>query len=131
MADTVGSFLASWQQLSIDDRKKSLANFTKQPKARLVAATLEKTIATTVCPSTVYNGVQLSSYYSYFYYYPTMHWTLDRTPDDDSYWVGIFKEDAKDTEYITYQYVKKNSSGLLLHWKASCYKWNIFCKSFG
>ncbi len=96
MADKVGVFLASWQQLSGDDRKKAIAAFTKQPK---VQATLKEP-KTSTCPSTVYSGIQLSSYYSYLYYYPTMHWTLDRTPEDDTYWVGFFKTDAKDTDYI-------------------------------
>lgn len=109
MADKVGLFLSSWQQLGIDDRKKGLSAFIKQPQAQ--AATLKETKAITACPSTVYSGVQLSSYYSSFYYYPTMHWSLDRTPDDDTYWVGIFKGDAKNTDYIAYQYIKKTAQG--------------------
>ena len=100
MADRVEVFLASWQQLSNDDKTKSLAAFAKQPQ---VQATKRDSKATTECLSTVYDGVQLYSYYSYLYYYPTMHWSLDKTPETDDYWVGIYKKGAADDQYLTYQ----------------------------
>lgn len=108
MADTAESFLASWQQLSIDDRKKGVAAFTKELQ---VEQATSKELTATGCPSTVFSGIQLSSYYITFYYYPTMHWTLDRTPDDDTYWVGIFQVNASDKDYISYQYIKKTAQG--------------------
>ncbi len=107
MANQVGGFLASWQQLSIDERKKSIAAFAKQTRGH---ASLKNSTATQ-CPSTVYSGIQLSSYYNYLYYYPTMHWSLNRTPLDDTYWVGIFRKDASDDDYIAYEWIEKTARG--------------------
>jgi len=59
----------------------------------------------------VYDGIQLYSYYSYLYYYPTMHWSLDKTPETNDYWVGVYKKGAADNEYLTYQWVKKTAQG--------------------
>lgn len=108
MADRVGVFLASWQQLGDSDKTKGLAAFKKQPP---VQSTKRELKATNECFSTVYDGIQLYSYYSYLYYYPTMHWSLDKTPETNDYWVGIYKKGAADNEYLTYQWVKKTTQG--------------------
>ena len=114
------------QKISNDDKKNCLATFTTKVQPTKVATirpeaitevqpvaitkvqpatinevqpVIESTAAATACPSAVYKGVHLSSCYSNLYYYPTMHWTLDKTPDTDNYWVGIFKEGASDKDY--------------------------------
>ena len=118
MADQVGVFLSSWKHLRDDDKRNSLDTFAKQ---RQIWATREgepKVSAKNQSESApaenlrkVYDGIQLYSYYSYLYYYPTMHWTLDKTPDTDDYWVGIYKKGAPNTQYITYQWLKKAAQG--------------------
>ena len=40
-----------------------------------------------------------------------MHWALDRTPETDDYWVGIFKRGAGDKDYITHRYIGKTAQG--------------------
>ena len=118
MADQVGAFLSSWKHLIDDDKQKSLATLAEQ---RQIWATREgepkvsvknqSESATAENLRKVYGDIQLYSYYSYLYYYPTMHWTLDKTPDTDDYWVGIYKKGAPDTQYITYQWLKKAAQG--------------------
>ena len=58
-----------------------------------------------------YPLIDLYSYYNYLYYYPTMHWSLSHTPDTNNYWVGIYKVGATDRQYLTYQWVRKNTQG--------------------
>lgn len=62
-------------------------------------------------PIPVDDEVQISSWYSYLKYSPTMHWNFGSIPDADTYWVGIFKVGAKDSEYLHYKYIKRIAQG--------------------
>ena len=107
MADKIGEFLTSWQQLGSDDKAKGIAAFTMQSRVKDTKRELKTTTKLDEFSSKVYDGIQLYSYYSYLYYYPTMHWSLDKTPDTDDYWVGIYEKGAADDKYLAYQWVKK------------------------
>ena len=111
-ADVV-SFLYSWQQLDAKDKSNGLDAFADKPMRDVATASLRMATDADlqVGPTTTYDGVQLYSSYNYLYYYPTMHWHLDQTPETDDYWVGIFPKEAKNTEYITYQWLKKTAQG--------------------
>ena len=111
MADKIGEFLTSWQQLSSDDKAKGIADFTMRPQVQDTDFQLKTTTKSVDLSSKVYDGVQIYSYYSYLYYYPTMHWSLDKTPDTDDYWVGIYEKGAADDKYLTHQWVKKAAQG--------------------
>lgn len=110
MANKVGDFLSSWRNLSNDDKKRSLATFTPPQVPPCAIGPTVRSVST-ACPETVYSKICLSSYYSKLYYYPTIHWSLDRNPDDDSYWLGIFHVNADDDDYLAYQYLKKTAQG--------------------
>ena len=107
MADKIGEFLTSWQQLGSDEKAKGIAAFTVQSQVEDTKRELKTTTKSDEFSSKVYDGIQLYSYYSYLYYYPTMHWSLDKTPDTDDYWVGIYEKGAADDKYLAYQWVKK------------------------
>ena len=109
----MGSFLYSWQQLGAKDKAEGLDAFGKKRK-RGVATAPRPTSAVVdlrACPMKACDGVQLYSYYSNLKYYPTMHWYLDKTPETDDYWVGIYKREAENTEYIDYQWLGKTAQG--------------------
>ena len=105
MAD---KFLASWKSLSKDDRKNlGIVGFTKQSEVDAP----KKTAATTECPLIIYNEIEISSDIIYFYSYPTIHWTLEKVPEDDTYWIGLYKVGAKDTDYEVHQYLQGIAQG--------------------
>ena len=89
--DEVADFFSSCQQLSPENKAKGLVAFAKrQPHATTSTHATSLAAVTTTpvkssAPTTTYDGVQLYSYYSYLYYYPTIHWNLDRTPETDDY----------------------------------------------
>lgn len=114
--DKVESFLSSWQQLSAEHKATGLVAFSKptfSSKPSPPTSVTVRDVQTTFQPqpTTTFSGVQLYSYYSYLYYYPTIHWNLDRTPETDDYWVGIYKRGAENNQYITYQWLKKAAQG--------------------
>ena len=111
MADKIGEFLTSWQQLGSDDKAKGIAAFKIQPQVQDTNLQLKTTTKSDEFSLKVYDGIQLYSNYSYLYYYPTMHWSLDKTPDTDDYWVGIYEKEADDDKYLAYQWVKKAAQG--------------------
>ena len=98
-------------------------NLCQGPASKTTDSCNDEPTAATACPSTVYKGVHLTPYYSYLYYYPTMRWNLNKTPDSENYWVGIFKKGASDGDYITYQYLKKTAQG--------SYKVGLLATTFG
>ena len=109
--DVLG-FLCSWQQLSAEHKAEGFDVFTtKQKEDALQLTSKIFSAASESAPTKTFDDVQLYSYYSYLYYYPTMSWFLDRTPETDDYWVGIYPKGAKDNEYITYQWLKKTAQG--------------------
>lgn len=112
MADKVGEFLASWKLLSYDDKKKGLTAFTEPSKVEslnkqtaIIAEDSEE------CPSIVYSDIQFYAYNIYLHSYPTIHWTLDKAPEGDTYWIGLFKTGAKDTDYEIQQYLEGTAQG--------------------
>ena len=40
-----------------------------------------------------------------------MHWNLDRTPESDDYWIGIYEKGAPNNEYLQYQWLKRTAQG--------------------
>ena len=121
MADNVESFFNCWKQLNLQDKRKVFdilknekgtilkENSIPPPESQSASGTpsAEGLDAT----NTVYTDIQLYSNYSYLYYYPTMHWSLDKTPDTDDYWVGIYKDNAINTDYLNYQWIYRTSQG--------------------
>ena len=108
----VVDFLYSWQQLDTNDKAMGLDAFTAKdvptglhrPPTAVGALQLD-------IPTNTYEGVQLYSYYSYIYYYPIMNWHLDRTPETNDYWLGIYRKGAADTDYITFQWLNQTAQG--------------------
>ena len=105
MFEGLKEFLASWLSLSSEDKKEEIAS-KQQPTVEAPAKT-----STTKCPSIVYNGIRLSADIIYFYSYPTIHWTLEKVPEDDTYWIGLYKVGAKDTDYEVHQYLQGIAQG--------------------
>ena len=59
----------------------------------------------------VYENVHLFSSSSYLYYYPTMNWSMDKTPDSDDYWIGIYERGAPDDKYIAHHWIGMVAKG--------------------
>ncbi|XP_065900952.1 uncharacterized protein [Dysidea avara] len=119
MADKTGvEFLAAWEQLDDASKNKLLQSIQDDPlfeqprvtsRATKGAADIESIEAT--APN-VYSDIQLRPYLSYLYYYPTIQWSLDKTPDTDNYWVGLYAKDEKnDKKYLAYQWILKTAQG--------------------
>ena len=111
-ANKIKAMIHGWQQLSDQERLefKNFVDLTSE-QDRLVMDTNDQASRQA---SPIYEDIEsidLYSYYSYLYYYPTMHWNLDRTPDTDDYWVGIYKVGASCRDYLSYQWLKKTAQG--------------------
>ena len=107
MAEELGRFLASWKLLSGSDKENGIAAFAKNfghqaPDKKSTTTSKEQSAS---CPSKIYNDIFLSVNTTYFYYCPTMHWSLNKPPEDDTYWVGIFPSNGSDDDYLTYKYI--------------------------
>ena len=112
MASEVQDFLSSWKQFSLDDKNQLLSTLTQGDLNEAVKLKSASKLSNTAAgQDQIYQGVKLSCYCSYLYYYPTMHWTLDRTPETDKYWIGLFRKDAPDTKYLAHKYVGKAAQG--------------------
>ena len=59
----------------------------------------------------VYENVHLFPGSSYLYYYPTMHWSMDKTPDSEDYWIGIYERGAPDDKYIAHHWISRVAKG--------------------
>jgi hypothetical protein len=59
----------------------------------------------------VYENVHLFPSSSYLYYYPTMHWSMDKTPDSEDYWIGIYERGAPDDKYIAHHWIGMVAKG--------------------
>jgi len=60
----------------------------------------------------VYNNIQLRPHSSSLKYYPTIQWSLDKTPDTDDYWVGLYdKDEMDDKKYLAKQRIHKTAQG--------------------
>ena len=114
MVNEVQDFLSSWKQFSLHDKNQllstlKLGDLNEAVKLKSACKLSDKVVA--AGKDQIYQGVTLSCYYCYHYYYPTMHWSLDRLPETDNYWVGLFRKDASDSDYLTYQWVGKEAQG--------------------
>ena len=95
MANKVQDFLSSWKKLSLCDKNQLLSalkqsDLNEAVELKSASKFPDKAAGPTSIEDQVYDGVKLYSYYSYLYYYPTMHWSLNRSPETDDYWVGMF-----------------------------------------
>lgn len=116
MANEVQDFLSSWKQLSTYDKDQLLSTLQQSDlneavEVKSASKLSHKPAELTSDGNKIYDGVKLSSYYSYLYYYPTMNWTLDRPPETDDYWVGMFREGAPDYDYVAWQWVGEVAHG--------------------
>ena len=114
MANEVQDFLSSWKRSSLHDKNQLLSSLKQgdlNEAAGLTSASKLSDKVVAAGKDQAYQGIKLSCYYSYLYYYPTMHWSLDQPPETDDYWVGIFRKDASDSDYLTYQWVGKAAQG--------------------
>ena len=115
VADKIQTLISGWKQLNDQDRLeffKSLNNTTNSNKRECEADEVKDDFETARTYGTkVYDNIELYSYYSYLYYYPTIHWHLDKTPDTNDYWVGIYKEGESDKNYLAYQWIGKKTEG--------------------
>ena len=112
MANEVQDFLSSWKQFSLDDKNQllstlKLGNLNEAVRLKSASNHCDEEAG----QDKIYHGVKLSCYYIYHYCYPTMHWSLDRLPETDDYWVGLFRKGAPDSDYLTYQWVGKEAQG--------------------
>uniref|UniRef100_A0A1X7TD99 Fungal lipase-type domain-containing protein n=1 Tax=Amphimedon queenslandica TaxID=400682 RepID=A0A1X7TD99_AMPQE len=114
-ASKIKSMMQGWQQLSDEERLEfkeyvdSMAKTSTHHNSE-TDPDLAMEESRNVVPR-VFGSIGLYSYYSYLYYYPRMEWSLDRTPETNDYWVGIYKVGASDRKYLTYQWVKKTTQG--------------------
>lgn len=105
----IKAMIQCWRQLNNQERV-GFKNFVDRTSAQDQKVE-NGDQASTTSSYNVYKSIDLYSYYSYLYYYPTMHWSLDKTPDTNDYWVGIYKVGATDRQYLTYQWVRKTTQG--------------------
>ena len=117
MAGNVGAeFCAGWKKLDNTSKNKLLSTIQADPVFQPRVTSAEKRTADIesieATPPNVYSNIQLYPYLSYLYYYPTIHWSLDKTPDTDDYWVGLYDKNEKDDKkYLAYQWIYKAAQG--------------------
>ena len=71
-----GSFLASCKDLSISDRKEVMnTSFMQLIRAQQASIRRSAKLAA-ACPTKIHSNILLDLVYSYFYYYPIIHWSL-------------------------------------------------------
>jgi len=115
--NTVGEFLAGWRELDDVNKDKLLASLKDDPMLQprvtfpdKIETVDEDPIGTPV--PKIFVDIQLCPYISYCFYYPTIHWSLDKTPDTDNYWVGLYNKNEKDDKkYLAYQWIYKAAKG--------------------
>ena len=119
MAGKTGrEFLAVWEQLDGTSKNKLLQSLQDDPLFKQPQVTLRATKGATdielieATAPNIYSDIRLRPYLSYLYYYPTIQWSLDKTPDTDDYWVGLYDKDEKnDKKYLAYQWIYKTAQG--------------------
>ena len=120
--------VSAWRKLDRQRKQDSLAELRKELEHRddiLAeesvegdAAEIDQDIqsssngATVVEPHTkVFEDVHLFSSPSYLYYYPTVHWSMDKTPDTNDYWLGVYEKGAPDDRYLAYHWISQVAKG--------------------
>ena len=130
MAGNSGNaFLAGWKQLDDTSKNKLLQTLQDDPifQPQVLALRIrneayvsprgKKKVAADIHSIEakahhIFTDIQLYPYCSSLYYYPTIHWSLDKTPDTDDYWVGLYDKDEKDDKkYLAYQWIYKAAQG--------------------
>lgn len=107
MKNKILQLVSGWRQMKDEDRleffrSKSTPKKSTQMHKEDVAEASTK----------IYDGLDFYSYYSYLSYYPTMSWFLDKTPDDDNYWVGIYNvKETNNRNYLAYSWVGSVAQG--------------------
>ena len=112
-SEKIQTLISGWRQLNVQDRLEffeSLNEAMNSQESEADDVTDDFETARTYSTK-VYDNIELYSYYSYLYYYPTMHWHPDKTPDTNNYWVGIYREGDSDKNYLTYQWIRKSARG--------------------
>ena len=113
VAEKIQTLISGWRQLNHKDRLEffeSLNEAMNWQESEADEATNDFETARTYSTK-VYDNIELYSYYSYLYYYPTIHWHLDKTPDTNDYWVGIYRTGDNDKNYLAYQWIRKTAKG--------------------
>ena len=113
VADKIQTLISGWRQLNDQDRLEFFQSLNEaMNKQESEADDVTDNFETARTYSTnVYDNIELYSYYSYLYYYPTMHWHLDKTPDTNDYWVGIYREGSNDKNYLAFKWIRKSAQG--------------------
>ena len=103
------------QQFNNKERKelfKTLDGAKKKLKPENTAKNSEDSETTRVSSTKTVDSIDIYPYLNYLYYYPTMHWHLDRTPETNDYWVGIYKAgESNDKNYLHHQRLGKVAQG--------------------
>uniref|UniRef100_A0A1X7SJ75 HMG box domain-containing protein n=1 Tax=Amphimedon queenslandica TaxID=400682 RepID=A0A1X7SJ75_AMPQE len=115
-ASKIKSMIQGWQQLSDQERLEFKENVDSMAKTSThhyadYNSETDPDLAMEESSNEVFESIDLYSYYSYLYYYPRMEWSLDKTPETNDYWVGIYKVGASDRKYLTHQWLKKTAQG--------------------
>lgn len=114
-ASKIKSMMQGWQQLSDEERLEFMEYVDSIAKTSAhhydYNSETDPDLAMEESRNEVFQSIDLYSYYSYLYYYPRMEWSLDKTPETDDYWVGIYKVGASDRDYLTHQWLKKTAQG--------------------
>lgn len=132
MVDKLKSLFSSWHGLDEDGKQESLAEMKKDVASeRSVSADdsdnehpssasqarggpssqPEKPADSKQDSLKVYEHVHFYSSSSYLYYYPTMHWSMNESPQSDDYWIGIYERGAADDEYLAYYWIGRIANG--------------------
>ena len=113
MTNEVQDFLSSWNRFSYYDKNHLLSALKQNDLSEAVelkpaiysnSSSKVTGLTSNNVEDQVYGGVELHSHHCYFYYYPTMHWQLDQPPDTDYYWIGMFRKDASDSDYLRHKW---------------------------
>ena len=106
-------FLSSWNELRSEDKAEALREFEFKPLPQFQppSPTASATEPPEDSTQETRDGIQLYSYYSYLCYYPTIRWKLDKNPETDDYWIGVYEAGAANNEYTAYLWIGRAAEG--------------------
>ena len=105
----IQKFMSGWQKMNKQDKQTFIEEQNIQELKGV--NTEEDDMPAKAYSAKIYDNIDLYSYFSYLYYYPTMQWFLDKTPDTDNYWVGIYKVGDSDKNYLAHQWLQRKAQG--------------------
>lgn len=116
LLDKTQTLVSGWRQLNDEERRDfyESVNIVSEHSRSVDDDELPNEFETAAKTdfSTIKNEILLYSRYNYLYYYPTISWNLDKTPDTSNYWVGIYRVGETDNKkYITYKNIGKKATG--------------------